>query len=72
MAQHLDITAHGELVVRPPGLEALRRHLRAADARAAQAGPAPAQATEQQAGKQVARGFAGDQGQSWGSGGHRG
>ena len=40
MAQHLDIAAHRELVVRPPGLEALRRHPRPADAVALQRRPA--------------------------------
>jgi hypothetical protein len=59
--QHLGIAAHGELFVGPPGFEAMPRHVRPADARGRKPGPALAHAGEQQAGEQVARGFARDE-----------
>ena len=59
VAQHLDVAAHRQLVVRPPGLEALRGHLRPADALRREIRPARTQAAEQQAGEQIARGLAG-------------
>jgi hypothetical protein len=61
VAQHLDIAAYGQLVVRPPGLEALSRHARAADADQARVRPALPHPAEQQSGEQVAGSLASDQ-----------
>ena len=61
VAQHLDIAAHRQLVVWPPGGKAMLGHARAADAEGLQRRPALLQAAEQQAGEQVARSLAGDQ-----------
>ncbi len=61
VAQHLDIAAHRQLLLRPPALEAARQHLRAADAHRLHGRPARLQAVEQQPGQQVARGLARDQ-----------
>ena len=62
VAQHFHIATHRQLVVRPPGFEPLRGHLRPADAVGLQLRPAFTQAAEQQARQQVTRGFAGDHG----------
>mmetsp|Transcript_5757 Transcript_5757/g.14034 ORF Transcript_5757/g.14034 Transcript_5757/m.14034 type:complete len:458 (-) Transcript_5757:1291-2664(-) len=57
--QRVDIAKDRQLAVRPPALEALGDHLRAADALRGHARPARAQALQQQAGQQVAAGLAG-------------
>ena len=58
MAQHFDIAAHGQFFAGPPGVKAPADHLRAAYAARCQGRPARFQAVEQQAGEQVAGGFA--------------
>ena len=60
MAEHLEVAAHRELVVRPPGDEAALGHARAADAFGDEPRPARPQAGEQRAGEQVARSLARD------------
>jgi hypothetical protein len=54
VAQHLDIAAHGQLLVRPPGPKAVCGHARTTDPVGLQPRPALSQPAQQQPGQQVA------------------
>ena len=62
MPQDLDISAHGKLFARPPGLETAALHLLSADTARPHSWPALVQAVKQQACEQVAGSFASDHG----------
>ena len=60
VAEHLEVAAHRELVVRPPGDEAVLGHARARRCPRRRAAASAREAREQRAGEQVARGLARD------------